>query len=135
MAEINTADWQQGVRFEVFVGGTLRQLLRDQLNISDDYIDNRIAIIFYDGSPVDDIDSLIVKDGAVIALSSQMPGLVGAAMIRKGLISPFRESIRFKPQDWEIQKKKGAITLKLFNTLILELGGLLANRNLYERAE
>lgn len=128
MFEIKTADWQQGVKLDVLVGCSLRELLRDQFNMSDNYIENRIAIVFADGCPVDDIDTFIVKDGSVIALSAQMPGLVGAAMTRKGLISLLRESIKYKAHDQEAPKKKGTITLKLFNSLIEELGSLFANR-------
>ncbi|MFQ3573223.1 MAG: hypothetical protein SNJ53_01155 [Thermodesulfovibrionales bacterium] len=128
--EIDTVLWQEGVTFKVKVECSLRDLLTKQLDIPDDYIENRIAIIFLDGSPVDDIDRAIVKEGSCIALSAQMPGLVGAAMIRKGIIAPFRTAITH-PVDHDrtaSDNRFGLVKIKLFNALINELGGILQSK-------
>jgi len=44
--------------------------------LDEDYVTQRISTIFLDGKPVDDIDTLLVRDGAVLSLSAAMPGLV-----------------------------------------------------------
>ncbi len=124
--EISTQRWQEGVELAVSVGCSVRELLCTQLHIPEDYLEKRIAVIFLNGSPVDDIDSVVVGDGAVIALSAQMPGLVGAAMSRRGLISPIRSSISASTGFNKLSVNgSGTIRLKLFNALIDELGSTL----------
>jgi hypothetical protein len=122
--EVSTQRWQEGVELEVSLGCSLKELLTKQLHIPEDYLQKRIAVIFLNGSPVDDIDSTWVGDGAVIAHSAQMPGLVGAAMSRKGLISPLRSSISARTEPIN-SNGRGTIRLKLFNALIDELGSTL----------
>lgn len=111
----------------VEVGCSIRELLCDQLGIDEGYLQKRISVIFLDGCPVDDIDKTLVKDKSVIALSAQLPGLVGAAMSRQGLIAPFRSSISAQTQQ-TTNRQKGTIRLKLFNSLINELGSSLSTK-------
>lgn len=117
--------FQKGVRMKIPNGCSLKSLLHDVWKIPSDTIENKIATIFLDGKPVDDIESATIKDGSVLALSSAMPGLVGAAMRRGGYFSTLRDSITFRG-DGNIQiSKEGLITVKLFNLLIKELGPVL----------
>lgn len=124
---MNKLLWQEGIEIPVEVGCSIKELLCEQLGIDEDYLQKRITVIFLDSSPVDDIDSAIVSDRSVVALSAQLPGLVGAAMSRKGLISPFRSSISAKAKE-KATKSKGTIRLKLFNALIDELGTSISKK-------
>jgi hypothetical protein len=75
-----------------------------------------------DGKPVDDIDTAIVTDGVTIALSSAMPGLVGATMRSGGPLASLRASISYKPSRHIQDLSSGTIRLKLFNSVMGELG-------------
>ncbi len=104
-------------------GCSLTALLTEQLGVDPDYIDNRIKTAFLNGRPVDDYDTAIVSDKAVLALSAAMPGLVGATFRSGGILSVFRSGISFQNTDDAVQvKTQGTITLKLFNLLVREMG-------------
>jgi len=75
---------QQGFLLKAQVGCSMKRFLIEGIGLSPEYIAERIQTIFLDGSPVDDLDSAIIKDGSHLALSAAMPGLVGAAMRRGG---------------------------------------------------
>jgi hypothetical protein len=114
---------QQGVGVPFKPGCSLTALLTEQLGVDPDYIDNRIKTAFLNGRPVDDYDTAIVSDKAVLALSAAMPGLVGATFRSGGILSVFRSGISFQNTDDAVQvKTQGAITLKLFNLLVREMG-------------
>lgn len=114
---------QQGVRISVRPGCSLKSLLCDQFNIKPDYLEARIQTVFLDGKPVDDFDSAIIKENAVLALSAAMPGLVGATFRSGGILSAFRSGISFKNRsETDDHESSGKITLKLFNLLVKELG-------------
>jgi len=68
-----------------------------------------IKVLFLDYSPVDDLDAAIIKDGAILALSAAMPGLVGAAMRKDGL-SWMRTSITYHEQGGGMITEKGFCT-------------------------
>ena len=74
---------ESGFKLKIQTGLSIRELFCDQLEISDDYFDNRIQTIFFNGKPVDNVKTARVNNGARIALSAAMPGLVGA-VFRKG---------------------------------------------------
>ena len=114
--------FQKGVLVEVDTGGSVKSLLCDQWGISLDYVADRISTLFLNGQPVDDIDTAKIHDGAVLALSSAMPGLVGAMMRRGGIITPLRSSISYREREGATDRKRGRITVKLFNLLVNELG-------------
>jgi len=119
--------FQQGVGVSIQTGGSLEDLLCSQWQIDPDYVMNRISTLFLDGKPVDDLPSSIVQDGATLALSGAMPGLIGATMRRGGVLASFRSGITYCPTTDTHNRGNGRITLKLFNLLIDELGpGFLA---------
>jgi hypothetical protein len=122
---------QQGVQMEIENGCRLEDLLCRQWGLDRDYVYGRISTLFLDGRPVDDIESARVRDGAVLALSCAMPGLIGATMRRGGVLAGFRSSISHR----EAQQKadagaQGTITVKLFNMLTRELGPHLLARGI-----
>lgn len=114
--------FQKGVLVEVDTGCSVKLLLCDQWGIPLDYVAERISTLFLNGKPVDDIDTARIHDGAVLALSSAMPGLVGAMMRRGGIITPLRSSISYRERGGITDRKRGRITVKLFNLLVNELG-------------
>ena len=119
--------FQQGVGVTIEAGTSLEDLLCCQWQIDRAYVMNRISTLFLDGKPVDDLPTAVVRDGATLALSGAMPGLIGATMRRGGVLASFRSGITYCPADETSQSGSGRITLKLFNLLIDELGpGFLA---------
>jgi len=120
---------QKGVAVKTRVGVTVAEFLCGHFGLSHEYVRKRIQTIFLDGEPVDDEDSARVRDGAVLALSSAMPGLLGATL-RKG--SPFqsmrREISHRENHPWESEKSQGMVTVKLFNFMIPEMAGIVLQR-------
>jgi len=122
---------QQGVGVTIETGGSLEDLLCRQWQIDRDYVMGRISTLFLDGKPVDDLPAAIVRDGAVLALSGAMPGLIGATMRRGGILAAFRSGISYEADAIENQSGNGRITLKLFNLLIDELGPRFLARGIW----
>ena len=120
---------QKGVAVKTPVGVTVADFLCGHFGLSHEYVRKRIQTIFLDGEPVDDEDSARVRDGAVLALSSAMPGLLGATL-RKG--SPFqsmrREISHRENHPGESEKSQGMVTVKLFNFMIPEMAGIVLQR-------
>ncbi len=129
---------QQGFQVSAKVGCDIQSLLCDQFKLMPDYLSDRISTVFLNGKPVDDVATAVVKDGATLALSAAMPGLVGATFRKSGCLAAFRGSITHRSEeDAPATCYDGHITLKLFNLLINELGpqflkhGIWINGNLF----
>lgn len=116
---------EKGVVLSVRIGCTLRDFLCGQLGLSDDYVDNRIQTLFLNARPVDDVDRAVVQDGATLALSAAMPGLVGATMRKGGRYAALRREISQPAEACGICEAPGRVTLKLFNMVAKEVGGRL----------
>jgi hypothetical protein len=107
----------------------LEILLCERLEIPQDYVIHRIQTVFVNGRAVDDVSTARVADGAVVALSAAMPGLVGATLRRGGRLTRLRSAISHRcldsiPQD----VAPGLVTIKLFNLVCDELGPVLLAR-------
>lgn len=113
---------QQGVTMTTRVGCSLRKLLCEQFGLDRDYVTGRITTLFLDNKPVDDLDATIVRDGATVALSGAMPGLVGATMRRGGFYAAFRGGISHSESGSGSTDRIGTVRVKLFNLLLAELG-------------
>ena len=113
---------QRGFSFGALVGCSIRELLCEQLGLDEAYVTQRISTIFLDGKPVDDIDTVLVRDGAVLSLSAAMPGLVGAAMRRGGAYAYLRNSITAGESGDRESQRPGLVQMKLFNMVMEELG-------------
>jgi hypothetical protein len=113
---------ERGFKLQIKSGLTIRELLCDQLGISDDYVDNRIQTIFLDARPVDNVDTAWVEKGSTLALSAAMPGLVGATFRKNGRYASLRSTISYSKTETAIAKGEGVITLKFFNMIAKELG-------------
>ena len=121
---------RSGFSADLTVGCNLEHLLCKQLDIAPDYLQNRVQTIFLNNSPLDDLASTAVPDGAVISLSAAMPGLNGAVMRRGGPLAELRRSISHSPDEVCRQPFPGRITLKLFNLVAKELGAQFLARGI-----
>jgi hypothetical protein len=113
---------QQGLRIKTPVGGSVQDFLVRQLGLNPEVIDEKIQTIFLNGKAVDDPGQAFLTDGASLALSGALPGLVGATMRRGGFYSSLRDPITFQGGPGFQGSQKGAIVLKLFNILLKDLG-------------
>ncbi len=127
---------QQGFTLPALVGCSLKSLLCDQFGVTPEYLSGRIKTIFFNGKPVDDVDSVIIIDGAILALSAAMPGLVGATFRSGGPLSVFRSSITHRGKDKKFKiPKKGMVIIKLFNLLVSEMGPSLLERGIWVESD
>jgi len=113
---------QKGFLVKTLSGKTMRAVLCDQLGVAPQYLDDRINTIFLDGKPVDNVDSAIIKEGSVLALSAAMPGFVGAAFRKGGFYAPMRASITHVAESESTSLQEGFFVLKLYNFVAKELG-------------
>jgi hypothetical protein len=109
-------------KVRVKTGTDLKTFLCEQLGVQRAYFDDRIQTIFLNSKPVDDVYTAVVEDGAVLALSAAMPGLVGATFRKGGRYSWMRKIISYEPEDADTRETNGWVTLKLFNLVMKELG-------------
>jgi hypothetical protein len=119
---------QQGFTLAARVGGSLQELLCDQLGLSREYVTERITTLFLNGKAIDNLESTIVQDGATVALSAAMPGLVGATMRRGGYYAAMRGAITYRTGESDTLAGYGAVRIKLFNLLLTELGPAFLQR-------
>lgn len=123
---------QQGFKVNAVVGCSLKSTLCDQFGVDPEYLSDRIQTIFLDGRPVDDVESTIITDGATLALSAAMPGLVGATFRSGGPLSVFRSSISHRGEGEKSGiPAKGMIILKFFNLLVREMGPAFLERGIF----
>lgn len=112
---------QKGVWLRAQIGCSVASLLTEQFGIPEDYIVERITTLFLDSKPIDKLETTFVKDESTLALSSAMPGLVGATLRRGGHLAAMRGDISYQPQQQQ-EDKAGRIRIKLFNMVMTELG-------------
>ena len=122
---------QSGFFLKIQVGCSLKTFLMGEIGLSPEFIEERIQTIFLDGQVVDDLDSAIIKDGSSLALSSAMPGLVGAAMRRGGFYGALRSSITYREKGKPDMVHEGTVQMKLYNLLMKELGALFLMKGIY----
>jgi len=125
---------QQGVTIRSRTGCSVAAFLTEELGAGIETI-KRIQSVILDGSPVDDLESAVIKDGSVLALSAAMPGLVGATLRRGGTYSSFRSAITYHETEKECVKGEGLVQIKVFNLLMAELGPVLLQRGVVISSE
>jgi hypothetical protein len=129
---------QDGFFLNVYLQESIEDVLSEQLELPRTYVRERISTVFLDGKPVDDIDSAIIGEGSTLALSSAMPGLIGAAMRRKGFYASVRGNITHKQEGHQPHcrpEKEGFIRIKLFNLVMSEMGPLFLRRGIYVQSD
>ena len=110
------------------VGISIEEFLTRQIGLSREYIGHKISTIFLDGKIVHDIGSALIKRGSVLALSSALPGFVGASL-RSGSINSTSREIN-SPDS----KDRGGFCVKLFNLPMIELGPYFMKRGILLRS-
>ena len=118
---------QQGVTIRSRTGCSVAAFLREEIGADSETIE-KIQSVILDGSPVDDLESAMIKDGSVLALSAAMPGLVGATLRRGGTYSSLRSAITYHETQEACVKGEGLVQIKVFNLLMAELGPSLLQR-------
>jgi hypothetical protein len=126
---------QRGFAVKAQIGSSIESLLCQQFGLSPEYLDKRIQTIFLDGRPVDDVVSVTVRQGSILALSAAMPGLVGATLRRGGFYAPMRKQISHKEGEGAKKPHAGTIFLKLFNLVLRELGPSFLKRGIWLKGE
>ena len=122
---------QKGVFVKVRLGGSIRSLLCEQFGLSPDYVKNRIQTAFLNGKPVDDFETAIVAEGAVLSLSGAMPGLAGATLRKGGFYSAMRAALSHRENREGKEREEGFITIRIFNILLNELAPALLDHGIY----
>jgi len=122
-----------GLTIRVRTGGSVQELLCEQLGLSADYLEKRIQTIFLDNAMVDDPRQAVVLPNATLALSAAMPGIAGAMLRRGSPYAAMRSQISHvgNSTDPTVQQEKrceGTIVIKLFNLLRDELAPTLLAR-------
>ncbi|HYA13254.1 MAG TPA: hypothetical protein VEF33_02835 [Syntrophales bacterium] len=113
---------QNGFWLKGDVDCSVKSFLCEQFVVSPEYLEKRIQTIFLNGQPVDDTDTAIVRDGAILTLSAAMPGLAGAVMRKGGFYASMREQISYKTESTSCSAQPGRVLVKLFNLPLQELG-------------
>jgi len=114
--------FQSGVGVEVELGCSIKELLTEQFGIAADYVSGRITTIFLNSKAIDKAGTAMIPEGAVLALSGAMPGLVGATMRSGGYYAAMRGAMTYQNEGEVVSGQRGVITIKLFNLLLPELG-------------
>ncbi|MFH0994499.1 MAG: hypothetical protein V1844_03260 [Pseudomonadota bacterium] len=122
--------FRQGVRVEILAGSSIRQVIVDQLGITEDYLENRVQTLFLNGKPVDDVDAMKVADDSILALSAAMPGLAGATLRKGGKYAAFRQQISLGSDSPVPVLRKGRMILKLFNQVTEEQGPVVLTKGI-----
>ena len=123
ISRLMMATYQQGFRFETELGGDVKSTLVSELCLDPEVVDKRVQTVFMDGMAVDDLEKAQLREGSVLTLSGAMPGLVGACLRKSGKYAALRSEISYTPCNLTTSsKKRGVITVKLFNSAIPELG-------------
>lgn len=127
---------QAGFFIKTHMGESVMELLCGQFELTEQYIDEKVSTLFLDNKPVDNIREAIIREGSTMALSSAMPGLVGAAMRRQGFYAPLRSAIAYDKKERlspDAEEKYGLLRVKLFNVLMKDLGLPLLKKGVYLR--
>jgi hypothetical protein len=127
--------FQKGICIKTQAGESIRDLLFNRLEISDEYMEKRIQTVFLNGKAVDNLGTTVLSDGDTLALSAAMPGLAGATLRRGGAFASFRQAITLSPDKASLPGREGLVTLKLFNLLVSELGPSLLARGVWVKRE
>jgi hypothetical protein len=112
----------RGVRIDVASGSSVQDIMLNELGLDEGYVEQRIQTVFLNNKPVDRIDTALITEGATLALSSAMPGLVGATLRRAGHFSSMRSQISHENESIPQTGLKAELTLKLFNLVAMEIG-------------
>lgn len=110
---------------------SINELLGREFDIPEAYIEDRIQTIFLNGKAVDDSKSAMIQDGATLALSAAMPGMVGSTFRKGGTFAGMRSQISHAADQSKHDGKQIEVKLKLFNLIAKELGQNFLERGVW----
>jgi hypothetical protein len=118
--------------FSVIVkaGCSINDLLSQEFGIPEAYINDRIQTIFLNGKAVDDSKSVTLQDGAALALSAAMPGMVGSTFRKGGVFAGMRSQISHMTDPAVHHDRQTEVKLKLFNLIAKELGPVFLQKGI-----
>ena len=120
-----------GFRMTTWLSISVQDLLCGLLDLDEDYVEKKIQTVFLNGKAVDNLKKTVIRDGATLALSAAMPGLVGATFRRGGLYSVMREQITHPADYYAINEAgKGMVTIKFFNLIARDIGPRILGRGI-----
>ncbi|SMC20251.1 hypothetical protein SAMN02746041_00851 [Desulfacinum hydrothermale DSM 13146] len=121
---------QQGVEVPVPGPRSLESLLTKEWGLDREFAATKIGTVFLNGTPVDDLASVWVGEGDVVALSGPMPGLAGAILRRGSPLAGLRRGGRPESRGMPSGEPNGPIHIhvKLFNSLIGDMGPRLIQK-------
>jgi hypothetical protein len=119
--------FQMGVNIETHGTTSIGSFLNRLPGFTKEYINNRVQTIFLNGSAMDDLQSPLIGDRPVLAISAAMPGLAGAIFRRNSLHAALRSNgvSNLVPDG---HKETVNVRLKLFNMIAQEKGADLLAR-------
>lgn len=126
---------EQGFIVKTQAGCSIKDLLCEQLQIEEEYLDKRIQTLFLNGKAVDNAERAYIQDNATLALSAAMPGLVGATFRKGGTYAAMRNTISYNAEISNKDKGEARVKLKLFNMVLKELGPLFLTNGVWIRKE
>lgn len=112
-------------------GCSINDFLGQDYGITEAYIDDRIQTIFLDGKAVDDSRTAMLTEGATLALSAAMPGMVGSTLRKGGVFAGMRSQISHVTDTAAGRDRHIRIKLKLFNLIAKELGPAFLQKGVY----
>ena len=122
--------FQEGIVVEAETAGSVKAFLCEQIGLDPYYVEESISTVFLDGMPVDDMDAAVLHDGAALALSAAMPGLVGATFRKGGYYAPLRSAISYRSAEAPDGAGRGRVRIKLFNTVMEAAGAQFLRRGI-----
>ncbi len=118
---------QNGVGIRGSFGESLGVFLSRLPGFTTPYIIDSIQTIFLNGTPIDDLETPLIEEKMVLALSAAMPGLAGAIFRRNSLHASLRGT-KSSAIDQELTFEDVFVTLKLFNIIAVERGPEILNQ-------
>ena len=112
----------EGFSVIVKVACSINDLLNQEFDIPQSYIDDRIQTIFLNGKAVDDSNSASLQERDTLALSAAMPGMVGSTFRKGGVLAGMRSQISHMTDPSMDHGRQIEVKLKLFNLVAKELG-------------
>ncbi|PKN28967.1 MAG: hypothetical protein CVU64_10670 [Deltaproteobacteria bacterium HGW-Deltaproteobacteria-21] len=126
---------QGGVSLEARSGMSAKEFLTHELGLTQEYLDTVVQTVFLDGKAVDDLGSAFIRDGAIMALSAAMPGLLGATLRRGSFYAAMRKEISYREVRNADDKGTARVTVKIFNLLLGDMGRVLLEKGIWIRGE
>jgi hypothetical protein len=121
---------QSGFRLKIKVGMNVEATLTQEFGLDSGLLE-KIQTVFLDGKAVDDLDSSVVREGSILALSAAMPGLVGATLRRGSYYAAMRSQITAAETHDTGVSKEGMVKVKLFNLLMSELAPIFLGKGIW----